>query len=119
MKQARKTSLVLFLLLCTIGCNDKKEVEIETLAQVYVDLLVAEDFYKNTDSLEIKRTEIFEKYTVSEVEYDSTFKIFGYDKEKWEKFFELAVSYLDTLKSEQKKSAKLKELTLRPESWHN
>ena len=81
----------------------------ETLALVYVDLLVVDDLYLDTDSLEIKRTEVFNKYSVSQAEYDSTFKMFSSDKEKWDLFFDLANTYLDTLKSDLKKSAKPRE----------
>lgn len=96
-------------MLSCLACSDKKEIEVETLAQVYVDLLVVEDFYDNTDSLQIKRNEVFVNYSTSEEIYDSTFKMFSYDKEKWDTFFKLANSYLDTLKSDLKKSEELIE----------
>lgn len=107
MKPAKRISLVFLLLISFIGCEDKSEIELETLAKVYVDVLVVEDFYNNTDSLEIKRAKVFEKYTLTEAIYDSTFKKFSYDKEKWDTFFKLANTYLDTLKSDLKKSEKL------------
>jgi hypothetical protein len=110
LKQVKKISLLaLFFLLSIFSCTDEKEVEVETLTRIYVDLLVVEDFYLDSDSLEIKRTEVFNKYSVSEAEYDSAFKMFSSDKKKWENFFDLSNTYLDTLKSDLKKSAKLKE----------
>ena len=109
-KLVRETNIILFfLLLSFFACTDKNEVKVETLAQVYVDLLVIEDYYSNTDSLQIKRQEVFTKYSTSEEIYDSTFKMFSHDSDKWENFFELANTYLDTLKSDLKKSEKLKE----------
>lgn len=106
MKPVKRTSIVVLILFFLIGCEDKQEIEIDTLAKVYVDVLVVEDFYNNTDSLETKRAEVFEKYSVTEAIYDSTFKQFTYDKEKWDSFFKLANTYLDTLKSDLKKSSK-------------
>jgi hypothetical protein len=110
LKQVRKISfLSLFFLLSFFSCTDEKEVEVETLARVYVDLLVVEDFYLDSDSLEFKRTEVFNNYSVSKAEYDSAFKMFSSDKKKWDFFFDLSNTYLDTLKSDLKKSAKPKE----------
>ncbi len=106
MKRAKRTSSLFLLLIFFIGCEAKPEIELETLAKVYVDVLVVEDFYNNTDSLEIKRTQVFEKYSVTEAVYDSTFKRFSYDKEKWDSFFKLADTYLDTLKADLKKPVK-------------
>ena len=91
-----------------ISCNDAKELDAEVLAKVYVDLLIAEDYYKNSDSLKFKRKEVFNKYSTSEEIYDSTFKKFSYNKDKWDKFFELSNEYLDTLKSNLKSSEKQK-----------
>lgn len=110
MKQVKKTSLLVFCLsFLILACSQKKKVEIETLAKVYVDLLVAEDYYKDTDSLDRKRDEVFKKYSVTEDIYDSTYKQFSYNKEEWDKFFDLANAYLDTLKSHLKKPSLQKE----------
>lgn len=89
-----------------LSCSNNQEIEVEQLARVYVDLQVTADIYSNSDSLEIKRLEVFEKYSISEEVYDSTFIKFSYDKEKWERFFKLANTYLDTLKSDLKKTEK-------------
>jgi len=110
LKLVKKTNIaLLFLLLCIFACTDKNEIEVETLAHVYVDLLIVEDFYNKTDSIQIKRDEVFAEYSISEEIYDSTFKIFSYDQDKWDTFFKLANTYLDTLKSDLKKSEILKE----------
>ena len=45
---------------------------------------------------------IFEKYSINEAIYDSAFKKFTHDREKWESFFDLANVYLDTLKANVK-----------------
>ncbi len=97
MKLVRKISFVI-LLFIALSCKQSSEVELETLANTYIDLLIVEDYYADNDSLEIKRQEVFEKYSVTEENFDSTFVSFKYDKEKWEKFFELAADRLDTLK---------------------
>ena len=101
MKQVRKISLV-FATLMIISCGQNDNVDLENLAKTYTEILVVEDFYSNSDSLEIKRQEIFDKYSISEVDYDSKFAQFEYDREKWEEFFRLAKEHIDSLKSEIK-----------------
>ena len=92
-----------------LSCDDNSHIEPEKLAHIYVDLLVVEDYYSNSDSLTVKRNEFFEKYKVKEENYDSTFKYFKYNQKEWDYFFELANSYLDSLKAREK-SGKLKSV---------
>lgn len=101
MKPVKKISLFLLITLSLyFGCSNDESVELEKLSKVYVDLLIVEDFYKNTDSLEIKRSEVFSNHSINEVLYDSSFKKFEYDSEKWKLFFELSNAYLDSLKKD-------------------
>lgn len=99
MKQVRKISLVVSIFLI-ISCSRNDNADLEILAKTYTEILVVEDYYSNSDSLDIKRQEIFDKYSITEEVYDSTFARFKYDREKWEEFFKLASAHLDTLKSE-------------------
>jgi hypothetical protein len=101
LKPVRKIRIILLIgLLLSLGCSDHENVELEKLSKVYVDLLIVEDFYKDTDSLEFKRNEVFNKYSINEAVYDSSFKNFEHDSEKWETFFNLSNAYLDSLKKE-------------------
>ena len=119
MKQVKKIRLTICVLLFFVfSCENKQEIAVEELAKIYVDLLVAEDFYSNTDSLIIKRNSVFEKYGITEQLYDSTFENFEDDREKWESFFKLTNEYLDTLKSNLK-SREPKRPPVRSESLHN
>ncbi len=109
MKPVRKIRIItLISLLLYFGCSNDENVELEKLSKVYVDLLIVEDFYKDTDSLELKRDEVFIKYSINEAIYDSSFKKFEYDSEKWETFFDLSNAYLDSLKKEITPSKKPK-----------
>lgn len=107
MKPARKIRIILSLIIfISLSCRNNQDIEVEKLAKVYVDLQVISDTYHDTDSLTLKRQEIFNKYSISEEIYDSTFKNFSYDKDKWEEFFNLANTYLDTLKADLIRSEK-------------
>lgn len=108
MKPVKKISLFIFFIVLSVSCNDKK-VELEKLAKVYVDLSVVEDYYNNTDSLKIKKDSVFKKYNFSEVDYKQNFLKIGADKEKWDEFYKLANTYLDTLKAELKNRQKKTE----------
>ncbi len=83
-------------------CSDDKEVELDRLAKTYVDLLVVEDFYEGSDSLEIKKAEVYKKYNLDTATYNASFKRINYDQEKWNEFFKLANTYLDSLKAKNR-----------------
>ena len=91
------------------SCQSETHIERDKLAKVYVDLLLADELYVDTDSLDRKKTEIFEKYSIDKKDYDSSFAKLEYDSEKWNDFFNLATTYLDTLKAHQKLSEEKKE----------
>lgn len=100
MKQARRISIFIFPIILHVSCSDGKKIDDTQLAQAYVDLLVVEDYYSESDSLDMKRERVFKKYSISEEEYDTAFVKMSYDAERWENFFNLANSYLDSLKIE-------------------
>jgi hypothetical protein len=105
--------LVLLLSIVSISCADNENIELEKLSKVYVDLLIVEDFYKDNDSLDLKREEVFKEFSITEAMYDSAFKKFEHDSEKWELFFRLSNAYLDSLKSDITVSKKPKPQRLR------
>jgi hypothetical protein len=91
------------------SCQSDTSIERDKLAKVYVDLLLANELYVDTDSLERKKAEVFEKYSIDKKDYDSSFSELEYDSEKWNEFFDLATAYLDTLKAHQKLNEAKKE----------
>lgn len=68
---------------------------------------MVEDYYNNTDSLTIKRSDVFKKYNLTEESYDSSFKMLSYDRELWDNFFNYSNEYLDSLKVNLKNSENL------------
>ncbi len=87
------------ILFFSLQCSNSKEIEIEELAKVYVDLLVVEDYYNDTDSIEVKKSEVFLKYSIDTGSYYNSFRSIKADSEEWEKFYNFANTYLDTLKA--------------------
>ena len=103
-----KSSFLIALFLVssfTLSCSDNSKIELKTLAKTYVDLLVVEDFYVDSDSLEIKKAEVFSKNGIDTSSYFSSFKSIKTDNEKWDEFFNLANTYLDSLKAELKETS--------------
>jgi len=108
LKQVRKTSLFILILIIS-ACSNNPELEDEELAKLYVELMVVDDMYRDSDSLKLKRIETFQKYSTTKEFYDSTFIQFTHERERWENFFNLTSIYLDSLKAELK-AGKLKKL---------
>ncbi len=93
-----------------LNCSSNNKIDKEKLAKIYVDKLIIEEQYHNTDSLALKTDEIFKKYSVTKDNYTEAIKSLEYDKEQWEEFFKFSKEYLDTLKAHLKdeKSSKPK-----------
>ena len=102
MKLVKSVNIALIFLLLLISCSEENTIDSESLAKVYVDILVIEDYYAGTDSISVKKDEIFNKYSITEKEYHSSFQKIGNNREEWDKFFDLANNYLDTLKEKVK-----------------
>ena len=102
----KKYLLVFFIssifLISFAKCSDDKEVELDKLAKAYVDLLVIEDYYEGTDSLIIKKAEVYKKYDLDTTKFNASLRNLSYDQEKWNEFFKLTNIYLDSLKAKNK-----------------
>lgn len=97
--------IFLFIAINLLFACSNDEINLNTLAKVYVDLSVAEDYYNNSDSLKTIKEEIFRKYSINEEVYKQSFLKFDANKEKWDEFYKIANTYLDTLKSDLKNSS--------------
>lgn len=100
-----KVFLVIIFMIVSLSffrCSEDKDVNLDKLAKVYVDLLVVEDYYEGTDSLEIKKAEIYEKYDLDTATFNKSFRKINYDQEKWNEFFKITNTYLDSLKAKNK-----------------
>jgi hypothetical protein len=95
-------------LLVFVGCEINEKPSSEKMAHLYVDILVAEEEFKNNgDSLKIAVDSLYSLYKIDEPKYLEQLESYTYDIETWDDFFSLAEVYLDTLKSiEVRKSRK-------------
>lgn len=98
MKQVKKTSLLLFLLLTY--CSEPK-IENPNVAKAYVDIMISrEDFSYNLDTLAVLRNEILRKYQLTDEEYITTIENLKSNEKAWEEFYKEVYKYLDSLKAE-------------------
>lgn len=101
LKPAKRNSAALILLsflIFSFACSKEKIPE-EVLAKVYVENLIAnETFSSNADSLRVHKLSVFNKYKITEKEFDAELEKYSDDKAKWEEFFKKANDYLNDLK---------------------
>lgn len=80
------------------GCSGKSVSE-EVLVKVYVENVIADQTYtSNSDSLTIHKKNIFNKYGLTEKEFESELSKYYQDRDQWAKFFKKSNEYLDELK---------------------
>lgn len=91
---------VLPLIFIFISCSEKVPVPENILILVYTDLMFAQDTLlvttKNIDSL---KSEVFARHKISEEDYQNTLNAINRTPERWEKFFERVIVYVESLRS--------------------
>ena len=95
-------SFLLFLPFFIVSCSGEKEINEDTFAQVYANLVIAQDTLLNRKEEFIKiQQEIFNKYNTSEEEYISAIKYYNSEPERWEIFFNKAIMYVEELRKKK------------------
>ncbi len=81
------------------SCEEEPQVERSKLVRTFVDITVAQSKYADyPDSLKKAKQKIFDKYGITEKEYERSIKNAEIRAEYWDKFFIEANQYLDSLK---------------------
>lgn len=85
-----------------VGCNSDSKYDKNQIAKLYVDILIAQEFYKqNKDSLKIITDSLHNYYQLSSGQYKIEIEKFEHDEVTWDEFFKFAEEYLDTLKAKE------------------
>ena len=91
---------MLVLLVLFAGCEKKEILPEEKFIEVYVDILVAEDTTAqksfSSDSL---KTIVLSKHNTTEIVYQNTIDYYNESSDRWEKFFDEVITYVEKLKS--------------------
>ncbi len=97
---------LLFLLLLTtiiVSCSEENPIPEDKLIDIYVDILIAQDTVA-AESVPIDsiKTMVLAKYDVNDSLYNFTIQYYNRHPERWEKFFNRAIEYVEKLKAAEK-----------------
>ena len=94
---------ILFSILI-FGCNKENTIPEDEFIKVYVDILVAQDTLQNKsippDSI---RAIVLGKNNIPDSVYKQTIDYYNSSEERWEKFFDKAIKYVEKLKNAKEK----------------
>lgn len=92
--------IVLFVLITFSNCKEEEGLPKQKIAHMYVDILIAEQTYQfDLDSLNSAVENVFVEHGISKEIYDGEVNKFNADEKQWKEFFDLAQTYLDSLKT--------------------
>lgn len=90
--------LSLFILL--ISCDSATQPSQKEVAQLYIDILIAEETYKtDIDSMNIAIDSLYKIHNLTQDIYTSSLDEYKHNDDTWNDFFDFADEYLDTLKA--------------------
>lgn len=93
------------LLLLTFCSEQKPRVPEDRLIIIYTDLMFSQDTVLiNTDNVDSLKTEVFARHNISEEDFQQTIDFYNKTPERWEKFFDRVVEYIESLKSKPEDS---------------
>jgi hypothetical protein len=90
------------------GCS--KTVDEDKFAKIYAEMIIAQDtatFAPN--NFKPVQDTIFKRYGVTRSEYTATVDSYNKDPEKWEKFFDKAIAYVEALKKQRQPGQQVKK----------
>jgi len=102
----RRIWIILALVFLTIStglqsCKEQPTIEEKKLIKIYADMV----FMQDTSSLsqQIIKEKVLKKFSVSEKDYSNTIKSYNDDPERWQKFFDSVIVYIERIKPKPKK----------------
>ncbi len=104
-----KTAVVLLLFVAAAvmlfpSCNNSKVIPEEKFVRLYTDLVIAQDTTAGEYKRMVKiRSGVFNRYDISEKEYETTLAYYNAKPERWEIFFEKVTSHVEVLKQKAAK----------------
>lgn len=98
-------SIVFVLLLISFSifasCTKEPPIAKEQFVEIYADIIFSQDTLKAPLS-QVKQT-VLSRYNYSENDYDETIEYYNSNQERWQKFFDEAIAYVEKLKEPKKK----------------
>jgi hypothetical protein len=78
------------------SCKKSPVIDEKKFIKIYAEMIFMQDTSSLTQS-EIKDS-VLKKYKVKKNEYDQTIKFYNDDPERWQKFFDSTIVYIEKLK---------------------
>ncbi|MEJ2615524.1 MAG: DUF4296 domain-containing protein [Ignavibacteriaceae bacterium] len=92
-----------FLALFISNCTNGRILDEDKFVKVYTDLVIAHDTIpEKTVSFDSVKQAVFNRYGITEGQYDSTVNYYNKNVERWQSFFKTATAYIDTLKKKNR-----------------
>ncbi|MCF6270905.1 MAG: hypothetical protein L3J41_14405 [Melioribacteraceae bacterium] len=96
--------IIFSLFIILTSCDGTTQPSQKEVAQLYVDIIVAEEIYKtDIDSMKIAVDSLYKFHNITEEVYISSLTDYKSDEDTWNAFFNLADEYLDTLRTIEKR----------------
>ncbi len=93
-----------FVTVLIISCDEEETIPEGKFIKVYVDILVAQDTLQNKSiSPDSIRAIVLKKYNIPDSVYKKTIDYYNSSEERWEKFFDKAIKYVEDLKAVKEK----------------
>jgi hypothetical protein len=92
--------ILLISLSIFISCTKEPPIEQEKFVKIYSEILFAQDTLK-VPLLEIKQN-VLSRYKFSESDYKKTIEFYNSNPERWQKFFDEVIVYVEKLKEPKK-----------------
>jgi hypothetical protein len=94
------TIIILIHSFLSTSCDDKPPLAQDKFVKVYVDLLIIQDTTTVENySVDSAKAVVFNKYSISAEQYDSTINYYNAEPDRWIEFFDSAGAYVERLKS--------------------
>jgi hypothetical protein len=91
--------IIISLVISYSACEDKTDIPEEKFIKIYVDLLVMQDTtVTNPVSLDSMKALIFSRFNITNAQYERKIALYNSSPEKWEKFFDKAIAYVEEMK---------------------
>ena len=89
------------------GCTRSYRIDEDKFVKVYTDIIIAQDT-ANADNKQLDsiKGKIFGRYGITKAQYDSTLSFYNSNPEKWEKFFDKTIKYVEDLRDRSNKKSK-------------
>jgi hypothetical protein len=93
---------LIFISIVFISCTNSSKIEEKKFVKIYAEIIFMQDTSSYSQS--VIKNKVLKKFDVKEIEYDETIKYYNDDPERWQKFFDEVIVYIESLKPKPKKN---------------